>query len=510
MTTTEPPAGVFVETYGCQMNELDSELVQGQLESAGWRMASSIDEASVVLINTCSVRDLAEHKVWSQLGRLGAMKRDGRPELVIGVIGCMAEREAKAIKRRMPHVDLICGPSLLDRLPAMLQSVVQDRHGSHLQVEISGHTSRRGHNAVLEAAADGTVEGCDRDNALDLSRSFSPARTGAQAYVRITRGCNKFCSFCVVPFTRGPEVHRAPQAVIDEVRKLVDAGVVEVTLLGQTVNHYLHKDGGTTTTFADLLWKLHEAVPALPRLRFVTSYPRDFDDATLQVMASAQRICRYLHLPVQSGSDRMLKRMNRGHTVAEYLALLDRARALMPDIKLASDMIVGFSTETEEDHQASMALLRRAQFKSCFVFKYSPRPGTVAHRKYADDVPDEDKRRRNSEMLDLQAEISLARNQAGVGGELEVLVESESKLRVHAKPDLIRIGGRDGDTSPPIFTRRRLVGRTRGNEIVAFDGPADLVGSIVHVRATDATPLTILADLWEGEAPWQSTTEALA
>lgn len=468
-------ATVFIETYGCQMNMLDSELVKGQLASVGYQTVDAALDADVVLINTCSVRDLAEHKVWSLLGRLGVIKRDERPELVVGVIGCMAEREVDAIQRRMPHVDLICGPSNLNELPELLEGA-RARRGA--QVSISGHTARR--SATHEAAADGV-------EALDLARSFAPTQGSAQAYVRITRGCNKLCSFCVVPYTRGPEVHRAPQRIIDEVQRLASSGVVEVTLLGQTVNHYQHQ----STTFADLLWRVHEAVPELPRLRFVTSYPRDFDDATLDVMASAGRICRYLHLPAQSGSDRILQAMNRGYTARDYLGLLDRARSRMPDIRFAGDMIAGFPSETDDDHAASLDLLRTARYKSCFVFKYSPRSGTVADRRFADDVPEDVKKARNLELLDLQAEISQAHNRALIGQELEVLVESESKLRMHKAPDVVQIGSRERSATG----LRRLVGRTRYDEIVAFDGPAKLVGRSMRVRAVDATPLTVLAEL---------------
>lgn len=487
---TDPSqAAVFIETYGCQMNVLDSELVRDRLAGVGYRAAETVQESDVVLINTCSVRDLAEHKVWSRLGRLGAIKRDVMPDLVVGVIGCMAERELDAIRRRMPHVDLVCGPSRLDELPELLDGA-RARRG--IQVAVSGHTARR--KMTLDAASDGV-------EALDLSRAFSSVQGQSQAYVRITRGCDKLCSFCVVPYTRGPEKHRAPQQIVDEVQKLVDSGVAEVTLLGQTVNHYRHG----STTFADLLWRVHESVPGLARLRFVTSYPRDFDDATLDVMASAGRICRYLHLPAQSGSNRMLQAMNRGYTVEEYLGLLDRARSRMPDIRFAGDMIAGFPTETSDDHAASLGLLRAARYKSCFVFKYSPRPGTVAGRRYDDDVPEEIKKTRNLELLDLQAEISEAHNRALVGEELEVLVESESKLRVHNDSDVVQIGGRARASD----SLRRLVGRTRYDEIVAFDGPARLVGQSVRVRAVEATPLTILAELCHAEGTWTPPSEAV-
>jgi len=460
---------VFVETYGCQMNVLDSELVCGQLEAVGHEIVASADEAEVVLLNTCSVRDLAEHKVWSRLGRLGVVERAGR-DLTIGVIGCMAEREGKSIRQRAPHVDLICGASHLDRLPLLLDNVLRNKGA---QVSVAGHAKR---GASADADAEDALE------SLDQARSFARAATSAQAYVRITRGCNKMCSFCVVPFTRGPEVHRPPENIIDEVRRLVDAGVVEVTLLGQTVNHYAH----ASTSFADLLWRVHEAVPELPRLRFVTSYPRDFDDAALDAMKAAPRICRYLHLPVQSGSDRMLQLMNRGHTVDVFRGLLERARERMPDVTIASDFIVGFPGETDADHEASVELLRWARFKSCFVFKYSSRSGTVAHRRFTDDIPNELKKQRNLELLDTQAEISLAHNRGRVGQDLEVLVEGHSKLRVHS--DRVQVSG-------VMAGKVRLVGRTPGDEIVAFDGDATLVGRMVTVRATDATPLTILGSL---------------
>jgi len=324
---------------------------------------------------------------------------------------------------------------------------------------------------------------------LDLSRAFSPIDGSKQAYVRITRGCNKFCSFCVVPYVRGPEVHRVPQSIVDEVKRLVDTGAREVTLLGQTVNHYQYKEGDKSTSFADLLWLVHESVPDLPRLRFLTSYPRDFTDEALDVMAAAPRICKYLHIPAQSGSNRMLRLMNRGYTLEEYMSLLERARARMPNIRLAGDMIVGFPTETDEDHQASIAMLRAAQYKSAFIFKYSPRPGTVAIRRFEDDVPDDVKKERNLELLAVQNEISLEQHMKHVGSVLQVMVEGHSKLREAPKRDSdVHIGWQKKKTPE---NWQRLVGRTEGDEIVAFEGPVELVGQIVDVRAMDATSLTI-------------------
>lgn len=482
MTDSAPKPSVFIETYGCQMNVLDSELVQGQLAALGYDFVPKAEDAGIVLINTCSVRELSEQKVWSQLGRLGVAKRAERGDMVVGVLGCMAEREGTQILKRMPHVDIVCGPSNLDRLPTLIDNALQNK-GS--QLALAGHTSRR--SATLEAAMDGVEN-------LDLSRAFSPTDGAFQAYARITRGCNKFCSFCVVPFTRGPEVHRPPEQIVEEVRRLAAAGALEVTLLGQTVNHYVYKDGGRTTSFADLLWRVHEEVPELPRLRFITSYPRDFGDDALDVMAAAPRICRYLHIPAQSGSNRLLRLMNRGYKIEEYLDLIDRARARMPDIRLAGDMIVGFPSETDEEHQSSVELLKRVRYKSCFVFKYSPRSGTVAERRLVDDIPEEVKKERNVELLAVQSAISAEHHKAYMGTYLDVLVEGQSKLK-NASPRVDDAGGvRIGWQKPSARAEDvRLVGRTVGDEIVAFDGPPELIGKIVSLKAIGGTPLTILA-----------------
>ena len=461
---------VYIETYGCQMNELDSELVQGQLEALGYSFTPEAAEADVVLLNTCSIRDAAEHKVWSRLGRLGAEKRDEGRNVVVGVLGCMAEREASNIFKRAPQVDLVCGPSMLDKLPHLLEGAVVAK-----QSALVGHTARR--TATLDAAMDGI-------ESMDLSRAFSPYTQDEkrQAYVRITRGCNKFCSFCVVPYTRGPEVHRPADHIVDEVKRLVDTGVLEVTLIGQTINHYQFED----VSFAKLLKRVHDSVPDLKRLRFITSYPRDFTDEALDVMADSERICKYLHIPVQSGSGRMLKLMNRGYTVSEYMGLLDRARKRMPDIRLAGDMIVGFPTETDEDHALSMQLIRDARYKGCFIFKYSPRPGTVATRRFEDDVPEEIKKQRNQEMIDLQAQMSRENNAAHVGKTLEVIVEGETRLKRESKPvDGVVLGWKKSV---------RLLGRTGGDEIVAFDGPRELIGTMTRVRAMSATEVLILGE----------------
>ncbi|HEX2974255.1 MAG TPA: MiaB/RimO family radical SAM methylthiotransferase [Tepidisphaeraceae bacterium] len=497
---------LYMETFGCQMNLLDSMLVLGQLRARGYEPVESYEQADVVIYNTCSVREHAEQKVWSRLGELRFEKRR-RPKLVIAVIGCMAEREGTGLFTKYPHVDILCGPAELDKLPAMVHNAVvtheaslgdgegdetptgrgftvMDHSGQKHRVALMGSTVRR--SGTLAAAQD-TLE------LLDLSRAVSPADDVSQAYVRITRGCNKFCSYCVVPYTRGPEVHRPPQNIIDEVKKLTDGGAREVTLLGQTINHYAYKHpDGRTTTFADLLYMVHEATPGLPRLRFVTSFPRDFTDAALQAMRDCSRICRYLHVPAQSGSDRMLKLMSRGYTVGEYREFIDRARGFMPDLCLASDFIVGFPSETEEDHQQTLELMRYARFKNCFVFKYSPRPGTVAIKRFQDDVPEETKRRRNNEALAVQQEISIENNRQMIGKTVEVIVEGESKLgnrQESSAGGTVELGWER--KKAPAEAKTQLVGRTRGDQIVCFDGEASLKGQILQVAIVDAQNLTL-------------------
>ncbi|MCC7070315.1 MAG: MiaB/RimO family radical SAM methylthiotransferase, partial [Deltaproteobacteria bacterium] len=330
---------VFIETFGCQMNLLDSELVRDQLVAQGFSLAPSAADADVVLFNTCAVREASEQKVLSRLGVLGKRKKE-RPDLVVGLLGCMAERTGEQLQRALKHLDVVVGPSELDRLPALLDDVAA---GQGQVRALSGHAVRR--SRTLDAAM-------DRLEALDQGRLVEPDLAQAQRYVRITRGCNKMCSFCIVPFTRGPELHREPDAIVDEVRRLVAAGAVEVTLLGQTINHYRHGD----TSFARLLARVHDEVPELARLRFLTSYPRDFSDEALEVMASRPRVCAFLHVPAQSGSDRLLVKMNRGYTVAQYLELVRRARDAVPNLAIVGDMIVGYPSETDEDHHASLEL----------------------------------------------------------------------------------------------------------------------------------------------------------
>ncbi|MGD0464049.1 MAG: tRNA (N6-isopentenyl adenosine(37)-C2)-methylthiotransferase MiaB [Tepidisphaeraceae bacterium] len=476
---------LYLETFGCQMNVLDSELVLGQLRAHGYQSVADRQQADVIIYNTCSVREHAEQKVWSRLGELRARKA-ADPNLVIGVIGCMAERDGVNLFRRHPHVDVLCGPGELDQLATLIHNAAITAGARRTrQVALMGSSSRR--SATLEAAE-------DRLEMLDLSRSISPADDVAQAYVRITRGCNKFCTYCVVPYTRGPEVHRPPQNIIQEVKRIVAAGAREVTLLGQTVNHYAFRHGdGRTTTFAELLYEIHEATPDLPRLRFVTSFPRDFTDEALLAMRDCPRICRYLHAPAQHGSDRILKLMNRGYTSGQYRDFLSRARQYMPDVSIASDFIVGFPTETEDDFAAAMDLLRHGRFKNSFIFKYSPRPGTLAIDRFKDDVPEEIKRRRNNQLLAAQQETSAEFNRELIGRQVEVLVEGESKLvtrRESAAANGVELGWEK--RKPASATAAvQLVGRTRGDQVVVFDGQTSMKGRLIQIQIVDAQSLTL-------------------
>jgi len=487
MTPTEPPQPtVYLETLGCQMNVLDSELVLGQLRARNYRQVCEIDEADVVLINTCSVRDHAEQKALSRLGATKKPKRR-RPDMVVGVIGCMAERDPDGILEKVPYVDLVCGPGELNKIPAMIDEV---RASRKRMIALTRDKKRR--STLLER----TLE-YDSVEALDLSREPAPGASVLQAYIRIQRGCDKFCTFCVVPNTRGKERSRPPQQIIDEARMLVDRGALEITLLGQTVNSYLHQDGGRPVRMADLLCRLND-IAGLERIRFVTSYPGDFSDDIFHAMRDLPRVCEYLHLPVQSGSNAVLRRMKRQYTREVYLDLVARGREIVPGLTLATDFIVGFCGETEAEFEESISLLEAVRFKNIFCFKYSPRPNTVADKALADDVPDAVKRQRNRRMLAVQEQISLAQTRALLGTTLEVLVEGYSKAAIKAQEA-------EQTRGEEISWRRsdQLVGRTRGDRIVVFCGDESYIGRLVPVRITGATALTLFGNpvTQPGEAP---------
>ncbi len=477
----------FVETFGCQMNVLDSELVDGQLRRRGMIPAPSSREADLVLFNTCSVRQHAEDKVLSRLGQLRRVKQR-RPTLVLGVIGCMAEREKEGLFAKAPHVDLLCGPGELDRLPRLIDEVVE----RHAQVAaLAGSVSRR--TEVLQRALE-----YDSLEALDLSRAPTYDAGVLQSYIRVQRGCDKFCTYCVVPFTRGPERSRPASHIVAEARALAQRGCREVTLLGQTVNSYVHQEDGRPVTFARLLERVHE-VEGIDRIRFVTSFPADWDEDIFRVMRDCPRVMPYLHIPAQSGSDRILKAMRRGYGAADYLRLMDTARRYLPEVALAGDFIVGFSGETDDDFRASVELARRVAYQSLFVFKYSPRPGTAADRHLADDVPDAVKAARNRELLAVQSEVGLRHKQALVGRTLVVLVEGLSKIARQARrAGPVQASEQDRGSEvlrgPGAHVRdqsRQLVGRTPGDLIAVFEGDASLTGALVRVRVTGCSPLTL-------------------
>jgi len=469
---------VYLETMGCQMNVLDSELVMGQLRAMGYAPTDEMTSANLVLLNTCSVRDHAEQKVLSRLGNLRKPKEQ-RDDLVVGVIGCMAERDPEGIFSKMPHVDLVCGPSELNKIPALIAEVEDGRKRA---VALSQSLSRKS-TPVARALEYDSVE------ALDLARDPAPGDNVLQSYIRVQRGCDKFCTFCVVPFTRGAERSRPASQIVDEAKMLADRGAKEVTLLGQTVNSYVHQENGRPVRFAELLDRLND-VSGIERVRFVTSYPGDFTTDILEAMRDLPKVCEYLHLPVQSGSDPVLKRMRRQYSVGQYVELVDKAREIVPGLELASDFIVGFCGETDEEHQESVALIKRCRFKNIFVFKYSERPDTVADKRLADDIPDDVKRRRNMELLVAQEELATRANQACIGREVEVLVEGYSKAALKAQEA-------EQTRGEEVSWRRsdQLVGRTRSDQIVVFNGKTEHIGGFATVRIDAATALTLHGEL---------------
>ena len=485
---------VYLETLGCQMNRLDSELVAGLLAGAGHEMTADLRSADVVLYNTCSVRRLAEEKVHSRLGHIAAMMRRAaggaetsfRP--IVGVLGCMAQRAGDTLRKRHPHVSIICAPGKLAMLAEMISAAAAGQTAVALDPDRKDGPARPADGPgdsdpwacdALDPARK-THPGVDPDDdidAMDMARDESRAPSPGQAYVRVMRGCDNFCSYCIVPFVRGPEVSRRPDRVVEEVRRLAEAGRSTITLLGQAVNRYRWQGGPATVRFSDLLERL-SGVPGVRRLRFVTSHPVDFGDDILEVMAASANICPYIHCPAQSGSDAVLKAMNRGYTRRQYDDLVDRARSIVPDVVLASDFIVGFAGETEADHQASAELIIRSRFRNSFIFKYSPRPPAAAAKTLEDNVPEEVKKRRNNELLAVQGEVSLAHNTDYIARTVEVLVEGPSR-RV------------DKQAEKPTAQAMQLRARTRGDHIVVFEGPAELAGRYVNVEITGATAVTL-------------------
>ncbi len=444
--STAPTKSVYIETFGCQMNLADTEVVLARLAESGYRQVEDADQADLVLFNTCSVRDHAEAKVRSRLGLMRIAKK-ARPELRIGVMGCMAQREQGELARRYPHIDLVVGTDQFVNMPQLLRRLDDQKQ--------------------VVATDFGDFE----DRVWDAHRT-----EGINAWVPIMRGCNYNCTYCVVPFTRGREKSRPPAMVEEEVRRLVDRGFVQVTLLGQTVDAY-GKTLGDGTTLASLLRRLH-SIDGLQRIRFVTSHPKDITDDLLATMAELPKVARHLHVPAQAGADRVLRVMGRRYTRDDYRRFVARARHHLPDVELLSDFIVGFPTETADEFAQTVTLMEEVRFAGSYVFMYSQRPGTPAVR-LADDVPEAEKNRRCNVLLDLQMKHQTAQHEALHGTTVQVLVEGRSRT------DAQMLHGRSQGNRSVILPRQSADGRSR-------DG---LIGKVVPVRIERSTMLTMFGDL---------------
>lgn len=439
---------IFIETYGCQMNVYDSEIVLSILEKEGYTPCSGLEEADLIMVNTCSIRDNAEQRVWGRLDRFLQEKKHRR--VTVGVLGCMAERLKQELLTH-PAVDLVAGPDTYRDLPRMLHSLEDN---GEKQV-----------NTVLSL----------RETYADID----PVRTdagGVTTFISIMRGCNNMCTYCIVPYVRGGERSRDPQSIVRESERLYAAGYREVSLLGQNVDSYLWKnpDNPTeTVNFAQLIELVALVAPDL-RVRFSTSHPKDMSNGVLYSMAMYPNICTHIHLPVQSGSDRMLEKMNRKYTVAGYLERIEKIREIVPEAAVTTDIIAGFCSETEEDHRATLELMQKVRFDSAFMFQYSQRPGTKAARHFPDDVPPEVKTRRLNEIIELQSAISLERNRECVGQTYEVLIEGTSR--------------RDSGS---------LFGRTSSNKVCVFPALGHRPGEYVKVKVESCTSATLLGNIVE-------------
>lgn len=425
------------------MNALDSEFIMGALVARGLREARSESDADIILLNTCAVREMAERKALGKMGLLGRIK-EKRPNLLLGICGCVAQQRKERLLDQMPFLDIVCGTGQIAHLPEMIESALRNG-GKQIRVEE------------------------DYRQKLD----FAPARrkSPVKAFVSIMRGCDNYCSYCVVPYVRGRERSRPPEEILAEIEDLARRGYKEVTLLGQNVNSY----GKGLEPQCDLVGLLERInnVRGIQRIRFVTSHPKDISLRLIEAMARLDKVCEQLHFPLQCGSDKILRLMNRGYTLEDYMKLADALRNAVPNVALGTDIIVGFPDETEQDFAETVEAMRRIEYDSAFIFKYSTREGTAA-AKFPDDVPLEKKKERNRLLLQLQEKISLKKNRASIGERLEVLVEGPSKRN-------------------PL----KMMGRTRQNKIAVFDGGEHLVGKTLKMNVTDATALTLFCQLAE-------------
>ena len=437
---------LFIETYGCQMNVADSEVVMSVMEMSGYALTNNDREADAIFINTCSVRDNAEQRVIQRLKYFNALrkKRPKGSKLIIGVLGCMAERvQAELIKNH--NADIVVGPDAYLDLPNLIAAAEQGE--KVMNVELSKTETYK--------------------DVIPLKKSGS----NISGFISIMRGCDKFCTYCIVPYTRGRERSREPESILNELHNMRDKGFREVTLLGQNVNSYLYSGDNGEINFANLLSIVAEEAPQM-RIRFTTSHPKDMTDETLETMAKYRNICNFIHLPVQSGSSRMLELMNRKYDRELYLERIAAIKRIIPDCGLSTDIMCGFHSETEKEHRETLSLMREVGFDSAFMFKYSERPGTYAAKKLKDDVPEETKVRRLQEIIDLQLELSRQSNEKEVGKTVEVLVEGFSKR-----------------------SDEQFFGRSDQNKVVVFDKKQHQIGDFVHVRITGATVATLLGEV---------------
>ncbi len=460
------PKYLYIETVGCQMNLLDSELVVASLRKQGYELTDTPDKADTILFNTCSVRQHAEDKIYSNLGRLRHAK-ERHPHKIIGVLGCMAQKDQQQIFDRAPFVDLVVGPGQLHQIPRLLEEIAA---GSGRRLEVS--LGRK----------EGTRDEIERSfESYDPDRDPEMRPSPYQAFVRIQIGCDKFCTYCIVPSVRGPEQGRDPAHILAEARKLAAEGCLEITLLGQTVNSYRFRHGdGRTTRLSDLLYQLSE-IDGLARLKFVTNYPKDMTDDLLCAVRDLPKVSPYLHVPAQSGSNDVLRRMKRGYLIEDYHDMMARIRATVPHAAVTSDFIVGFCGETEADFQQTVDLVKQYRFKNSFIFKYSERPGTKGAELFPDDIPEEIKKQRNNELLAVQNTIADEDNQPFLGRTVEVLVEGPSKSnhKLHE------------DDSPVL----QLIGRTTCDRIVVFEGNRRQIGQLLPVTVYDVAPFTLFASV---------------
>lgn len=434
---------LYIETYGCQMNVADTEVVASIMEMDGYSLTENDSEADAIFVNTCSIRENAEQKVIQRLEYFNSLKRKRKDSLIIGVLGCMAER-AKSDLIDNHNVDVVVGPDAYLDLPNLVGAAEQGEKA--MNVELSKTET---YKDVMPLKLNGS---------------------NISGYISIMRGCDKFCTYCIVPFTRGRERSREPESILNELKNMQEKGFREVILLGQNVNSYRYKDGDIKVDFHDLLAMVAEAAPEM-RIRFTTSHPWDMNDETLETIAKYKNLANYIHLPVQSGSSRMMKLMNRRYNREWYMKRIAAIKRIIPDCGISTDIMCGFHSETEEDHQETLSLMKEVGFDSAFMFKYSQRPGTYAAKKLEDNVPEDVKTRRLQEIIDLQLELSRASNERDMNKEFEVLIEGFSKR-----------------------SREQLFGRNEQNKVVIFDKKNHRIGQFVKVKITGFTSATLFGE----------------